>query len=79
MKKILHQRWNGEPRDLGDVFVVTKESWTAHCRVITHPVGWECRLVVERELVQSKVCRTEDEVSSTCYGWKAALLEKDWR
>lgn len=30
------------------------------------------------EVVQSQVCRTQDEVLATGETWKAALLEKGW-
>jgi hypothetical protein len=41
-------------------------------------LGWELRLTAGDEFLQSKVCKTEDEVLETGEQWKAALLEKGW-
>jgi hypothetical protein len=36
------------------------------------------RLLVGQELVQSQVCRNQDEVFTTGEQWKAAMIEKAW-
>ena len=73
--------WNGEPKELGELFVVRKNGREAVCKLMSHQFGWECRLYVgqQTEIVQTKVCRTEDEVFTTGEEWKAALRSKDWR
>ena len=41
---------------------------------------WELRLFIGRdEIVQTQVCRSQDEVLTTGEQWKAAMLEKRWR
>jgi hypothetical protein len=70
--------WDGRPRELGDLFVVQKGSKTARCQLVTNQLGWECPLLVGQELVQSQVCRHQDDVFTTGETWKAAMLEKDW-
>jgi hypothetical protein len=34
---------------------------------------------VGQELVQSRVCRSQDEVFTTGEQWKRAMIEKDWK
>ena len=48
--------WNGTPKDLDELFVLHKGSnhRIARCQLMTHVLGWECRLLIGKELVQSK-------------------------
>ena len=42
--------------------------------------GWDVRLVDSYlEVVQTQVCRDQEEVLTTGERWKAALAEKGWR
>ena len=74
--------WNGQPLHQGDWFRLHKERdgrpLEAVCQYWTHQFGWELRLVIGGELVQSQVCRTEPEVFDTFEAWQAALREKGW-
>ena len=49
--------------------------------IFTHSLGWEVRLVigVQAEVVQTQVCRTQEEVFATGEQWKIAMCEKGWR
>lgn len=60
--------WTGEPFVVGDLFVLKKGSRTARCALQTHPLGLELRLIVGRELLQSHVCRSQDEVFNRATG-----------
>jgi len=71
--------WDGRPRELGDLFVVHKSRRTARCQLMSHQLGWACRLLVGQELVQSQVCKDQDSVLSTGEEWKAAMIEKGWQ
>jgi len=73
--------WHGSARELGDLFIVTKNKRKARCVLLNHQFGWELRLFVgsQLEIVQSQVCRTQDEVLTTGEQWKAAMVEKGWR
>ena len=72
--------WHGESRALGELFAMKKGSRSAVCSLVSHQLGWECRLYVGRqdEIVQTQVCRTEEEVFTTGEQWKAALRLKGW-
>ena len=73
--------WNGTPKEVGDLFRVTKNRHKARAVIFSHQFGWEVRLLIgsEEELVSSHVCRRQDEVLSTGEQWKAAMIEKGWR
>jgi hypothetical protein len=70
--------WHGEPKELGDLFRLAKDGRTSRCQLVTHVLGWECRLLVGSELLRSQVCRTQDDVLTTGEQWKAAMIEKGW-
>ena len=59
--------WNGTPKELGDLFVLHKNRREARAAILTHQLGWEVRLLVgsQLEVVQTQVCRSQDEVLST--------------
>jgi hypothetical protein len=62
------------------LFILHKDRREATCKLRTHQFGWEVLLLVgsQLEVVQSQVCRTQDEVLTTGEQWKAAMTEKGW-
>jgi hypothetical protein len=72
--------WHGSPVQLGELFVLTKNKRKARCVLQSHQFGWEVRLFIgsQSEVVQSHVCRTQDEVLTTGEQWKAAMIAKGW-
>ena len=56
--------WNGTPKELGDLFRLTKNRREARAVLRTHQLGWEVWLLVGQQAgpVRSQVCRTQDEV-----------------
>ena len=50
----------------------------ARAALFTHQLGWEVRLLVgsQLEVVQTQVCRDQEEVLTTGERWKAALAER---
>ena len=53
----------------------------ANAILLADPLGWEVRLLVgsQLEVVQTQVCRDQQEVLTTGEKWKAALVQKGWR
>jgi len=73
--------WYGSPVHLGELFMVRKNQVEARCVLRSHQFGWEVCLQVglNRDFLQTKVCRTQDEVFTTGEEWKAAMIEKGWQ
>jgi len=71
--------WFGEPLPVGELFRVAKHRCHAACRVVTHRTGWEVRLIVRGEIVQTQVCRSPETVFFTGDGWRQALQSFGWR
>ncbi len=51
------------------------------CKLRSHQFGWALLLFVgaQAEVVQTQVCRSQDEVLDTGDRWKAAMIEKGWK
>lgn len=73
--------WHGSPVDLGELFIVRKNGREAVAKLRTHQLEWEVILFVgqQLEIVQTQVCRTEEDLLATGECWKAAMIEKGWR
>ena len=73
--------WHGTPIEVGDLFCLHKNRREARAALFTHQLGWEVRLLVgsQLEVVQTQVCRDQEEVLTTGERWKAVLTEKGWR
>lgn len=78
--EVLQLDWYSSPGDLGELFILKKDRREATCKLRTHQFGWELLLFVGRqsEVVQSQVCRSQDDVLTTGEQWKAAMIEKGW-
>ena len=66
---------------VGDLFSLYNNRREARVALFTHQLGWEVRLLVcsPLEVVQTQVCRDQQEVLATGERWKAAFAEKGWR
>ena len=71
--------WRDGPRKQGETFKLTKGRKRAACELWSHPLGWELRLMAGSELLQSQVCRSQDEALDTSDQWKKAMIEKGWQ
>lgn len=72
--------WHGSPVHLGEMFMLRKNGVEARCVLRSHEFGWELCLQIglNRDFLQTKVCRSAEEVLPTVREWKAAMIEKSW-
>ena len=70
-------QWDGDPIELGDAWTLRKGDKVARSTLVSHPLGWELRLMTT-DLLRSQVCRSSDEVLDTQESWKAAMIAKEW-
>jgi hypothetical protein len=73
--------WYGEPKELGDLFRLSRNGRSARAALWSHQLGWEIRVLVGRQLetVRSQVCRSQDEVLGTAEQWEATMIAQGWR
>jgi hypothetical protein len=67
-----------KPERLSPAWALTKGGKTATCEVWSHVLGFELRAFVGAELVQSQVCRSQDELVRVQDEWRAAFEAKGW-
>lgn len=70
--------WDGTPREVATWWTLHKGQPRAVCRMFTHVFGHELRLEVKKQLVESRVCKTDEEVLSCQERWRAGLEAKGW-
>jgi hypothetical protein len=81
MDVLQRPHWHGSPIHLGEPFILRKNEVEARCVLRSHQFGWEVclQIGINREFVQTKVCRNQDDVLTTGEQWKVAMIEKGWR
>lgn len=72
------EHWDGHPVELGDAWIMRKGEKVVRCLLVTHPFGWELRLMTPH-LLRSQVCRSSEEVLHTQEEWRAAMHTKGWK
>lgn len=79
MKALIPQRehFNGAAQ-LSPAWTLSKGRKCAECVVWSHQFGFELRLTVGAELLQSQVCRTQEKLIETQEEWRTALEAKGW-
>ena len=70
---------NALPKQLADLFSMTKGSKVATCELWTHAFGWECRLLLGGEWLATEVCRNDAEIEQFVQRWKDGLGAKGWQ
>ena len=55
-----------------------KDDRAASCDVFSHQLGWELRLMVGQELLQSRVVRSEPELNANAGDWCKSMQCKGW-
>jgi hypothetical protein len=56
---------------IGNSWTAARDGRTMRCALATHPLGWELRLTVGKELMRSQVCETQEVVFDVAEAWQA--------
>jgi len=68
-----------EPQLLSPAWTLRKGAKTVECAVWTHVLGVELRAFVGDELLQTHVCKSQEEVIRVQDEWRAAFEAKGWK
>lgn len=71
------EHWS-DPERLSPSWTLSKGGTTAECVVWSHQFGFELRVTVGADLVQSQVCRTQQDLIRVQETWRAAYEAKGW-
>jgi hypothetical protein len=76
--EFLSRAWDGTPREQALVWELRKDRHRARCAIWSHPLGWELRVTVDRELLRSQAYRDADEALKDLDTWRAQFADKGW-
>ena len=70
--------WSGTPRDMGDIWMLTKGTSVAVCRMWTHSTGGEVRLEVDGEMVRSQAGSEWKPLVVLAMDWRDQFMKTGW-
>jgi hypothetical protein len=70
--------WDGTPRELGEVWHLTKGTHVAVCTLRSHPKGGELRLTVDGEWQRGEALADGDALLDLAAEWRKQIEAKGW-
>ena len=67
-----------EPQDVGTLWTLRRDEYTARCSLLSWSPDWELRVVMEEDILLAKRCRTTAEAFELAEHWRLGLLEHGW-
>ena len=67
-----------EPQDVGTLWTLRREEYTARCQLLSWSPDWELRVVMEQDILLSKRCRSTVDAFEIAEHWRLGLLEHGW-
>ena len=67
-----------EPHDVGTLWTLRRDEYTARCRLLSWSPDWELRVVMEKDILLAKRCRTTADAFELAEHWRKGLLEHGW-
>ena len=67
-----------EPQDVGTLWTLRRDEYTARCCLLSWSPDWELRVVMENDVLVAKRCRTTAEAFELAEHWRCGLMEHGW-
>ncbi len=67
-----------EPQDVGTLWTLRRDEYTARCTLLSWSPDWELRVVIEKDILLAKGCRTTVDAFELAEHWRRGLLEHGW-
>ena len=67
-----------EPQDVGTLWTLRREEYTARCTLLSWSPDWELRVVMEQDILLAKRCRSTVDAFELAEHWRRGLLEHGW-
>jgi hypothetical protein len=72
--------WNGVMRELAEAWRLKKPGkGYVRCLIVSHPIGWELRLLHGDDLLRSHAFREPDPLLDAASEWKDKMLAAGWQ
>jgi hypothetical protein len=67
-----------EPHDVGTLWTLRREEYTARCTLLSWSPDWELRVVMDQDILLAKRCRSTVDAFELAEDWRRGLLEHGW-
>jgi hypothetical protein len=67
-----------EPRDVGTLWTLRRDEYTARCTLFSWSPDWELRVVMDEDVLLAKRCRTTADAFELAEHWRRGLIEHGW-
>ena len=67
-----------EPHDVGTLWTLQRDEYTARCSLLSWSPDWKLRVVIEKDILLAKRCRTTADAFELAEHWRKGLLEHGW-
>ena len=67
-----------EPQDVGTLWTLRRDEYTASCRLLSWSPDWELRVVMEKDILLARRCQTTAEAFALAEHWRRGLLQHGW-
>jgi hypothetical protein len=64
--------------DVGTLWTLERDSYTARCALLWVPHAWELRVLIDEETLLSERCHTQAQVLAVANAWNARLQGCGW-
>jgi hypothetical protein len=71
-------RQQGLRLDVGTLWTMGRDGYTAHCALIWLPHTWELRVLIDDDVLLSEQCATQARVLAVADAWRGRLAECGW-
>ena len=68
-----------EPQDVGTLWTLRREEYTARCSLFFCSSEWELRVVMEQDTLLSRRCGTTADAFELAEHWRRGLAEHGWQ
>ena len=69
----------GQPKDLGEVWSLTKNGRVARCVLRGHPLGVEACVLVDDEIQRTEAFRDQKAMIGVTTAWREMFEKKGWQ
>ena len=69
---------NGNLRDIGTLWSLTRGESAARCVLLALPVGLELRVVMDGSILRTEHCERHDQAFALAERWRDRMLDRGW-
>lgn len=70
---------HSEPQDVGTLWTLRREEYTARCSLFFWSAEWELRVVMEKDVLLAQRCSATADAFELAEHWRRGLVEHGWQ